>query len=470
MQPLYETWRASKQRLEQTSPSGLREFKDRLIRRLSIETGILERLYDLDMGTTEALVTQGFVEDIVVRTSTDIEPARLIDILRDHEAAIQLMMDCIAQKRDLTKGLIHELHAILTRHQDTTTAVDQFGNRFEIPLLKGKFKEQPNNPKRPDGSIHEYCPPIHVEAEMDNLLRWVSSYSSEDPIIVAAWLQHRFTQIHPYQDGNGRVSRALVTLTLLRADILPLVIDRNMRVEYIKSLEAADYGDLTSLAELFANLERNAILQGLSVDAEKEVSHQRTLTAAVIDNLAFKLGKRREAKAAELRKVNDLAVLLRERTRRHLERALTDLERTLATIGQPEIRIAEGGPDRGNAHWYKFEVVETANAAGKFANFSEDHYFLKASVRFQRERLVFVASFHHVGRELSGIMEATAFSQLVSFEDSDDRESVAEDSIPCSLEPFVFTYKTKEGDIGDAFSRWLDGAFAIALKEYGDRI
>jgi hypothetical protein len=67
-------------------------------------------------------------------------------------------------------------------------------------------------------------------------------------------------------------------------------------------------------------------------------------------------------------------------------------------------------------------------------------------------------------------MEATAFSQLESFEDSEDRESVSEDSIPCSLEPFVFTYKTKEEDIADAFSRWLDGAFAIALKEYGDRI
>jgi Fic family protein len=470
MRPLYETWRTSRERIEKTSPSGLREFNEKLIRRLSIETGILEHLYDLDVGTTEALVAQGFVEDYVGRASTDIEPARLIDILRDHEAAIQLTMDCVAHNRALTKGLINELHAILTRHQDVTTAVDQFGNRFDIPLLKGKFKEQPNNPKRPDGNIHEYCPPIHVEAEMDNLLHWLSTYGAEDPVIVAAWLQHRFTQIHPYQDGNGRVSRALTTLILLRADILPLVIDRNLRVDYIKALETADLGDLTPLAELFAGLERNAILQGLSVDAEKEVSHQRTLTSAVIDSLAEKLGKRREAKHAELRSVNTLALALREHARKSLEGALNELSKTLSKIEIPEIRVADGGPDRGNAHWYKFEVVNSANAAGKFANFSENHYFVKASVRFQRERLIFVTSFHHVGRDLSGIMEATSFSRLESFEDSDDRDSISEDYFPCSLEPFVFTYKTKESDIQDAFGRWLDGAFAVAVKEYGDRI
>ncbi len=40
----------------------------------------------------------------------------------------------------MTKGLIHELHTILTRHQETTTTVDQFGNR-EVRLLKGQFKE-----------------------------------------------------------------------------------------------------------------------------------------------------------------------------------------------------------------------------------------------------------------------------------------------------------------------------------------
>src|ERR1700693_1494640 len=95
MRPLYETWRISKKRLEQSSPTSLKEFNQRLVRRLSIETGILERLYDLDRGTTEALVTQGFVEDLVSRSSTDIEPSRLIDILRDQEAAIQLVMDCV---------------------------------------------------------------------------------------------------------------------------------------------------------------------------------------------------------------------------------------------------------------------------------------------------------------------------------------------------------------------------------------
>jgi len=208
-------------------------------------------------------------------------------------------MDCVAQNRDLTIGVIHELHAILTRHQDQTLAVDQFGRRYEIPLLKGRFKEQPNNPKRDDGSLHEDCPPLHVQSEMENLLKWLSGYPAEDPIIVAAWLHHRFTQIHPYQDGNGRVARAITTLVLLRSELLPLVIDRDLRVEYIGALEAADDGDLTALATMFAGLERAAILQALSVDVDADVSHHKTLTSAVIESLAAKFNKRREEKSNE---------------------------------------------------------------------------------------------------------------------------------------------------------------------------
>ncbi len=470
MRPIYENWRASKARLQESSQSQLAEFKRRLIRRLSVETGILERLYDIDRGTTEALVVHGFAEDLVSHSSTNIEPSRLIDLLRDQEAAIQLVMDCVAKNRTLTKGVLHELHTILTRHQDTTVAVDQFGNRLDIPLLKGKFKEQPNNPRRPDGSMHEYCPPIHVDSEIENLLGWLAQYQNEDPIIVATWFHHRFTQIHPYQDGNGRVARAVTTLILLRADLLPLVVDRDLRVEYIGALEKGDYGDLAPLAQLFARLERNAILQALSVDADIEISHQESLTAAVIESLADKFGKRRVKKLAELRQVNSVALELRARGRATLEQSTTQIDATLSQIGEPRISINDGGPDRGNEHWYRFEVVQSAKEAGKFANFDEDHYFIKTSIQVNRERLIFVVSFHHVGRELTGIMEATAFSKLVSYEDSDDRETVSERFSVCSLEPFVFTHTTKVQDIAEAFDRWLDAAFALAMKDFGDRL
>jgi len=341
---------------------------------------------------------------------------------------------------------------------------------LEIPLLKGKYKEQPNNPRRPDGTVHEYCPPLHVDSEMSNLLEWVSTYSEDDPIIVASWLHHRFTQIHPYQDGNGRVARALTTLVLLRSDLLPLVIDRDLRVDYIKALESADLGSLAPLANIFARLERNAILQALSVDADADIARQRTLTAAVISSLADKFAKRKEQKLAELRHVNDVARELRDHARRSLEGSFRQIESTVADLGATDWFVQAGGSDYNNAHWYKFEVVSSAKEAGKFANFSEDHYFAKASIRAARERLVFVVSFHHVGRELTGIMEATAFSRLESYEDSEDRESVDEKFFLCSIEPFVFTHQTNINEIREAFSRWLDHALAIAIKEYGDRL
>ena len=274
----------------------------------------------------------------------------------------------------------------------------------------------------------------------------------------------------PYQDGNGRVARALTTLILLRSELLPLVIDRDLRMDYIGSLEAADTGDLSQLASLFARLERSAIMQALSVDADKDISYQKSLTSAVIESLTRKLGKRREEKHAELRRVNDVAVKLRSLARSILKQNLNLLREPLSNVAETQINITNGGPDYGNDHWYKFEVIQSANENNKFANFSEDHYFLKASMRAARERLVFVTSFHHVGRELTGIMEATCFARLESYENSEDREYVAQEFFICSLEPFVFTYKTDAKEIAGAFTRWLDAALAVAIKEYGDRL
>jgi hypothetical protein len=61
-------------------------------------------------------------------------------------------------------------------------------------------------------------------------------------------------------------------------------------------------------------------------------------------------------------------------------------------------------------------------------------------------------------------MEATCFARLESYENSEDREYVAQEFFICSLEPFVFTYKTDAGEIAGAFTRWLDAALAVAIK------
>lgn len=471
MQPLYVSWRNQKTRLQRESPAGLKDFTTRLVRRLSVETGILERIYDLDRGTTEALVAHGFREELISRSSTDIEPARLIDILRDQESGIALVMDCVANQRRITKSVLHELHATLLRHQDTTDAIDQFGNHIEIPLIKGKFKQYPNNPKRPDGTMHEYCPPVHVEAEVDVLLSTLESYKDDDPVLVAAWLHHRFTQIHPYQDGNGRLARALTTLVLLRADLLPLVVDRDLRIEYIGALENADGGDLKGLAGIFARLERSAILQALSVDTDPVTTNQSTLTGAVLQSLKHKVGRRREQKDAEHRSVNEVAMQLRKVAKQVLQRTTKDLREILSGIpDKQETHVLAGGTDHKSAHWYKYEVVQSANDAGKYANFSENHYFTRAIFKVGREQLVVVISFHHVGRELSGVMEATAFARLEHFQNSDERRPTAQNFALCSPEPFVFTYQSNTSQLQGEFIRWLDTAIAVALKDYGDRL
>lgn len=74
-----------------------------------------------------------------------------------------------------------------------------------------------------------------------------------------AWLHHRFTQIHPFQDGNGRVARTLASLIFIRQGLFPIVITRNDRQEYINASEAADSGDLTRLINLFSRLQEKII-------------------------------------------------------------------------------------------------------------------------------------------------------------------------------------------------------------------
>lgn len=474
LQPLYGAWYASQAGLRESRGDNLRASDERLIRRMSVETGIIERLYDVDRGATETMVEKGFDVDLVPRSSTDTEPARLIQILRSHEAAYGLLVDCVSGQRELTVGFIREIHRAFTLHQDTIIAPDMFGMMREIPLLKGEYKRWPNNPSRPDGLIHQYCPPEQVASEMENLLGYLAEYDDLDPVLASAWLHHRFTQIHPFHDGNGRVARALVTLLLMKANLRPIVIDRDMRSAYIDALEKADAGDLSELAELFADQERRLIIEALSLEVEDGGERKPSVASAVIADIGARLRRRREESIAAFAQVNQVALRLREKARDVVDGTLSDLRQSVIESAQGmhagPVYVEQGGTEEGNAHWYRQDVMRSTQGNNTFVNFNEPHYFVKGAFRAGRERLVFVASFHHVGRELSGVMEATAFAQFESFETSEDPQSKSVEFAPCSRAPFVFAYETRADDVADYFAEWLDHALAVAMDDWGRRL
>ena len=248
-------------------PDRVRSVQERLMTVWAIETGIIERLYEVDREVTIALAEVGL--EAMERFHAEGElTAEARDLISDQRAALEMVMDLVGGRRELTSSYIRELHRGLTEHQDTRDAIDAQGRRFAAPLLKGDWKRLPNNPIRPDGRVHEYCPPEFVQDEIDRLLAWRTEHEAAGvcPEVEAAWLHHRFSQIHPFEDGNGRVARALTAAVFLRSDYLVLVIrDEEHRDPYLDALEAADDGDLKPLVDLFADVQAVDLADALSL-------------------------------------------------------------------------------------------------------------------------------------------------------------------------------------------------------------
>jgi Fic family protein len=277
--PLLQFWNDQRADLEQSG--ALAGFTQRLAREWSIETGQIEGLYDLDRGITQTLVERGIDADLIGSQPGQKPPELIAAIIQDHADVLEGLFQFVKGTRPLSKSYIHELHAALLRHQDTTTALDQFGNLFESKLIRGKYKQYPNNPKKPDGSVHQYCPPEQVDSEMERLL---SLHECHERINVAveveaAWLHHRFAQIHPYQDGNGRVARALASLIFIKRGWFPVVVMRDDRSRYIDALEVADKGDLRYLVSFFVDVQKRALFQ--ATQASADVQQVNTVESAI---------------------------------------------------------------------------------------------------------------------------------------------------------------------------------------------
>ena len=225
-------------------------------RAFAIETGQIEGLYTLRRGVTEQLIAEGFAG---VRAVHAVEPGlsdeTLKGLLEDQHDAVELVFEAAVGQRPLTHHSLKSWHQLLTRHQEYAPGV-LAGRRVEIPLRRGDYKVRPNNPRRFDGVVHEYCPPEQTRSEMDRLLEMHHAHRDRDlpTDVEAAWLHHRFVRIHPFQDGNGRMARLLMCYVFARNRECPPVISLDRRRHYILSLEEADRGNLRPFVAFLSDL------------------------------------------------------------------------------------------------------------------------------------------------------------------------------------------------------------------------
>ena len=476
---LHHQWVNFREQREASNPDAYKAFLERLERRWAIETGIIEGLYSIDRGVTQTLVENGLIADLIDRESTNRNPQELVRVLKDHQDTATFVTESIRRETQLSQHYIRELHQILTRNQPTYTAVDQFGRVFETALDRGGFKTQPNNPtRRENGLVHEYCPPVQVESELDNLINGYNEFRQANTdfhsLLVAAWLHHRFTQIHPFQDGNGRVARALLTWHLAKKNYLPVVISRDDRTQYIEALESADTGDLRPFVLLLVQLERSTILDALR---EPEPVADSGIVEQVIGHIVEQIKRQNQGRQAQMRSVGDVARILQNNAITSLSSQAEQIRQSLNEAGLPISHVIDHGGPGNREHWYQTEVVQIAQEAQHWANLNESRFFVKLSINPEDQsrapRLVFVISLHHVGRQLTGIMAATAFAQIRDSHEPDSAESQESAGFyfrNCTIDPFTFTWQDNADAVTPRFVAWVEERLSIALRYWSEFI
>ena len=150
-----------------------------------------------------------------------------------HARAIDLIY-AMLDRGTIAEGDLFDLHrAVLTE-----SVTDIFS-----PV--GAWKREPNSTSATaaDGRqlIIEFARPERVPALMSDWLdrfNRMSPATSDEAVQAYASSHLEFVCIHPFYDGNGRMARLLANLPVLRAGFPPLVVPRERRLDYLRSIAA----------------------------------------------------------------------------------------------------------------------------------------------------------------------------------------------------------------------------------------
>ena len=138
----------------------------------------------------------------------------------NHFRCIDLIIE--KAKSKLTESFIKELHYILK-----SSTSDSRKDWFKV----GDYKKLPNEV----GGM-ETCPPKEVQNMMKELLN--SYHSKKDKRIEdIIEFHYKFECIHPFQDGNGRVGRLIIFKECLANNMVPFIIDEDLKWFYYRGLQ-----------------------------------------------------------------------------------------------------------------------------------------------------------------------------------------------------------------------------------------
>lgn len=453
------------------------KFLERLKRQQAIETGIIERLYDLKEGITETFIKEGFVESYLQHGDTNIPPKKLMNYLTDHFDAIDFIFDFVKENRRVSKSFIMELHQLITSHQDVVDAMDQTGNLIQVRMLKGQFKKYPNNPKRDNENIKFlYCPPEQVESEIDKLLDIYNELETRNvhPIIRSAFFHQCFTQIHPFQDGNGRIARLMASLILVKDNLFPFTINRTEKKKYIDSLEEADNGQFQNIVSLFSEIQIRNIESALNW---KTVSNEQNLNQ-VLNVFSLKVKKLRSEEAEKRREELDHN---REDIFNYIsnvmQRLVDSLKNNLSSLAN--IAIRSNKPNTDKFYFFTHQIAQYATKHNYYFNASLPRGWVRINIKISEERNYnLIISLHHYGYD-DGTLAIGAFLELISkkkLENNPNRRALKTGkeeyfvSIPLEIKPLTISAELNVKQLEDNLESYLQDVFTLALAHLSNEI
>jgi Fic family protein len=463
LETLRDVWRDQAKQLK--ANKALKEFNERLAREWAIETGVLEHLYTIDEGVTRLLVEQGLHAALIPYGATDKDPAYVMALIKDQHEAIEWLFAFVDTERELNSSFIKELHQLITRHQHTAVGEDQFGLRQDVALLKGAWRTQPTRISRLDDRDYICCPPEQVASAMDLLINMYAEHrkTGVPTEIEAAWLHHRFTEIHPFQDGNGRVARSLATLVFLRDGFFPLVVRRGDREEYLRVLYEADAGQLGGLVEFFSRLQKRSFVEALGIS--REVLHDRVGLRDIIAAARERLQERAREQERRMAEVFAYADRLWSEARDKMVAATKDVNEGLSGLNLEYRAWSDAAQnDTAKSGYFRHQIIEAAKQLKYFANTRTYRAWVRLSIKteFQTD---FLISLHCIGADFRGVMVANAFSYRRDTA-GEDASTVVAGVEPLITEPFLFNYNDDLRTLQQRFRKWVDQVLTVGLDRW----